>query len=63
MLDLGCGRGHTVEKLREMGFQASGIDQVCCHPEMQVGDITSPIKDIEQYGSVVCIDCIEHLAG
>ena len=61
VLDLGCGRGHTVEKLRELGFDAFGIDQIRCHPEMQVGDITSPIVEIEKFGSVVCIDCIEHL--
>lgn len=61
VLDLGCGRGHTVEKLRELGFEANGIDQIAVHPDMQVGDITKPLEDMGRYKSVACIDCIEHL--
>jgi len=61
VLDLGCGRGHTVEKLRELGFEANGIDQIAIHPEMRVGDITKPLEDMKRYKSVACIDCIEHL--
>ena len=61
VLDLGCGRGHTVEKLRELGFDADGIDQISIHPGMQVGNITKPLDDMERYNSVACIDCIEHL--
>jgi SAM-dependent methyltransferase len=61
VLDLGCGRGHTVEKLRELGFEADGIDQIRIHPDMQVGDISKPLNDMERYQSVTCIDCIEHL--
>jgi len=61
VLDLGCGRGQTVEKLREMGFKAEGIDQIRKHPEMRVGDITKPIADIASFDSTVCVDCIEHL--
>lgn len=61
VLDLGCGRGQTVEHLQELGFKVEGIDQIRIHPGMQVGDITKPIADIEQFNSVVCVDCIEHL--
>jgi SAM-dependent methyltransferase len=61
VLDLGCGRGHTVEHLQDLGFAADGIDQISCHAEMLVGDITKPIQDIQKYSSVVCMDCIEHL--
>ena len=61
VLDLGCGRGHVVEALREAGFEAEGIDQIVVHPEMRVGDITKPIADIQDFNSAVCIDCIEHL--
>ena len=61
VLDLGCGRGHVVEALREAGFEAEGIDQIVVHPEMRVGDITKPIADIQKFKSDVCIDCIEHL--
>jgi hypothetical protein len=28
---------------------------------MRVGDITQPVTDIDQFKSVICIDCIEHL--
>ena len=61
VIDLGCGRGQTVEKLREMGFEAEGIDQIKKHPGMRVGDITQPIDDISKFDSAVCVDCIEHL--
>ena len=61
MIDLGCGRGHTVEKLRELKFKAEGIDQISTHPGMMVGDITKPIENIGRFQSAVCIDCIEHL--
>lgn len=61
VIDLGCGRGHVVQKLREAGFEAEGIDQIVCNPDMRVGDITRPIHDIENFKSAVCIDCIEHL--
>jgi SAM-dependent methyltransferase len=61
VIDLGCGRGHVVQTLREAGFEAEGIDQIVCNPDMRVGDITQPIHDIKNFKSAVCIDCIEHL--
>jgi SAM-dependent methyltransferase len=61
VIDLGCGRGHTVERLRELGFEASGIDQISKHPDMLVGDITKPIKNLSRFQTAVCVDCIEHL--
>jgi len=61
VIDLGCGRGHTVETLRKSGIEAQGIDQISKHPDMMVGDITKPIENMNQFKSAVCIDCIEHL--
>lgn len=61
IMDLGCGRGQTVEHLRQLGLSADGMDQIKCHPLMRVGDITRPIDGLENYNSVVCVDCIEHL--
>ena len=61
VMDLGCGRGQTVTALRQLGLQASGVDQIESNPEMQVGDITQPIENLEMFSSVVCVDCIEHL--
>lgn len=61
VIDLGCGRGQTVEKLRELGMEAEGIDQISVNPNMRIGDITKPIEGIDQFKSAVCIDCIEHL--
>jgi SAM-dependent methyltransferase len=61
VIDLGCGRGQTVEHLRKMGLQAEGIDQIEKHPEMMVGDITKPIEKMNRFKSAVCVDCIEHL--
>ena len=53
--------GHTVERLRELGFEASGIDQIKKHPDMMVGDITKPIENLDRFQSAVCVDCIELL--
>ena len=61
VMDLGCGRGQTVEKLREVGLEAEGIDQIQLNPSMRVGDITKPISGMNDFNSAVCIDCIEHL--
>ncbi len=61
VIDLGCGRGHTVDRLRELGFEANGIDQISKHPDMLVGDITKPIENLGRFQSAVCVDCIEHL--
>jgi SAM-dependent methyltransferase len=61
VIDLGCGRGHVVQKLREANVEAEGIDQIVCNPDMRVGDITKPINDIKTFKSAICIDCIEHL--
>ena len=61
VMDLGCGRGQTVERLRSSGMQADGMDQIVNNPDMRVGDITKPIEGIGNYASVVCVDCIEHL--
>jgi SAM-dependent methyltransferase len=61
VIDLGCGRGQTVEHLRQEGFEAEGIDQIEKNPEMMVGDITKPIEGLSRFNSAVCVDCIEHL--
>ncbi len=61
VMDLGCGRGQTVAKIRERGIEAEGVDQIRSNPEMRVGDITKPIEDLDRFKSVVCVDCIEHL--
>lgn len=61
VIDLGCGRGHTVDRLLELGMKAEGIDQIQVNPRMRVGDITKPIEGMAEFQSAVCIDCIEHL--
>ena len=61
VIDLGCGRGHAVQAIKELGFEAEGIDQIKNNPQMMVGDITKPLDDMQRFSSAVCIDCIEHL--
>lgn len=61
VMDLGCGRGQTVNHLRQLGLAADGMDQIKINSEMRVGNITEPIEDLNNYNTVVCIDCIEHL--
>ena len=62
ILDIGCGRGHTVELLRREGFICDGIDQININQNMMVGDITKPLCiDGEDYTTCLCIDVIEHI--
>lgn len=61
IIDLGCGRGHTVISLRDKGFKCDGVDQIEMSAEMMVGDITKDIINKGDYDSSICIDVIEHL--
>jgi hypothetical protein len=60
VIDLGSGRGDTVFKLREEGFEADGIDQVDLDNGMKVDDITK-VQDLHAYTTSICIDVFEHL--
>jgi hypothetical protein len=60
VLDLGSGRGHTVEAIHKLGFDCDGIDMISCHPDMKSGDITKPL-DMLEYGTAICIDVVEHI--
>lgn len=61
ILDLGCGRGHTVEILRQKGFECDGIDQININPDMMVGDITRPLTLNKKYECCLSMDVIEHI--
>ncbi len=61
VVDLGCGNGNTVEKIRALGLECIGLDLTPLDSEMRVGDFTQPIPDINHFQSAVCINCIEHL--
>ena len=61
IIDLGCGRGDTVRKLRELGFLASGIDFVNLANDMSVGDITKPIDNLPVFKTSLCLDVFEHV--
>ena len=59
VIDLGCGRGHTVVALRAMNYDCIGIDQVEINDDMIVGDITKPIEF--EAKTTICMDVIEHI--
>lgn len=72
VLDAGCAMGFLVERLRENGVQAFGIDisdyaiqQVdeTIKPYCQVGSIIEPLPEAlpRRYDLVVCIEVLEHL--
>lgn len=61
IMDLGCGRGHTVYKLREKFFNADGVDFIHIPGNgMVTADITEPL-DLSNYNTSICIDVFEHL--
>ena len=59
VVDLGCGRGHTVDKMNELGIEAIGYDLIEKSNSCMVGDITKPL-DFEAK-TCVCMDVIEHI--
>jgi hypothetical protein len=61
VMDLGCGRGHTVIKLKEMGYAATGVDIISLNNGMLCSDITKPITGIDLFNSCICMDVIEHI--
>jgi len=59
VIDLGCGSGDTVARIREAGYDADGIDQIELNNGMKSGDATK--FDCSGYGTALCIDVFEHL--
>lgn len=59
IVDWGCGRGLAVERFREMGFEAIGVDQVDLANNMLISDITEPLKI--KHDTAICIDVLEHI--
>ena len=68
VLDVGCAKGFLVEKLRDRGIEAFGIDS----SEYAISQVDDSIKDYCKVGSIldplerkydliVCIEVIEHL--
>lgn len=61
VMDIGCGRAHTVQHLRQNGFEADGVDQIDLDNGMLVADITQPLRLAGTYQTALCIDVIEHI--
>jgi SAM-dependent methyltransferase len=68
VLDAGCAMGFLVEKLRERGIEAWGVDI----SEYAIGEVTASIKEYcwigsvtepfpRKYGLIVSIEVLEHL--
>lgn len=60
IIDLGCGSGDTVKKIRGLGFVADGVDYITYDNDMIVGDITKE-TDLSEYNSCICVDVFEHI--
>jgi hypothetical protein len=60
VIDVGCGRGDTVDLLRSLGVDAIGIDQITLNNDMLTGDITAT-QDWSIYKTALCIDVLEHI--
>jgi O-antigen chain-terminating methyltransferase len=71
VLDLGCGRGESLEIFKEAGIQARGVDShaesiALCHTkglEAEQADIFTYLRDLPDasLGGVICCQVIEHL--
>lgn len=68
VLDAGCAMGFLVERLRERGVEAFGIDisdyalsqvRPDLKPYVRVGSLADPLS--QRYDLVVCIEVLEHL--
>ena len=69
VLDAGCAMGFLVEKLRERGIEAYGLDiseyaiqqvHASVRPFCQVGSVTQPFP--QRYDLIVSIEVLEHLS-
>ena len=67
VVDVGCGIGRLVRKLRESGFEASGFDgadtavDMADDPKILRGDLPDGPFDGQQFDAATCIDVLEHL--
>jgi SAM-dependent methyltransferase len=68
VLDAGCAFGFLVEKMREIGIDANGVDiseyaisnvHDAIKPYCKVGSLTNPL--IQNYDLIVCIEVLEHM--
>lgn len=60
VIDVGCGTGDTVLRMRGEGIAADGIDWISLPNGMVTGDITKPF-DFSKYNTAICIDVLEHI--
>lgn len=64
VIDLGCGRGHTVNEIVKLGFKVNGIDIIDLKyiesKYCQSGNVAEPL-DIYSYDTSLCIDVLEHI--
>lgn len=67
ILDVGCGRGHVVNALRELGVEAEGIDlnpqaaEVALVPHVQTMSATALDFADGSFDAVVSFHAIEHI--
>ena len=67
VLDVGCGRGHVVNALRELGVHAEGIDlnpnaaEVALIPHVRTMSATDLEFESESFDAVVSFHAIEHI--
>jgi 2-polyprenyl-3-methyl-5-hydroxy-6-metoxy-1,4-benzoquinol methylase len=66
VLDMGCGPGHMVEALKQLGKQVTGVD--CLPPDIELDNFIQsdlddglPEIDYSQYDTILLLDIIEHL--
>lgn len=67
VLDIGCGKGHVVKALRELGVLAEGIDlnpaaaEVALVPQVKTMSATELDYPDDTFDSVVSFHAIEHI--
>ena len=67
VLDVGCGRGHVVNSLREFGVHAEGIDlnpnaaEVALVPHVRTMSATDLEFESDTFDAVVSFHAIEHI--
>jgi SAM-dependent methyltransferase len=62
VVDLGCGNGFIIERLRQQGKEVMGVDGSSKSEATVFADLAKPLMFLGLYDLVICTELAEHVA-